>query len=246
MSEQVIKSSGVSERSKFTAKVFGFMFTGLLITALVALLTSFLLTKLAPEEIAAHQFPGAFAIVVIVAMITYLVCMIITQINAARNKVAGAVVTGLLATISMGIMVSVVTIFLEWWVIATAFAITASTFGVMFLIGYFSKKDLSILALIGSGLLSGACIIGIITLFMAIFFRGDAALWARASVSLMIDGALLIYVLLISIFDMQRIRRLADSGNTSNGVALAMATSLYVDFIYIFLRVIAVIARSRS
>lgn len=245
MTEQVLKT-GVSEKSKFTAKVFGFMFIGLLITALVALLTSFLLVKLAPEDIAAHKFPAPFAIVVIFASIAYLVCMIITQIKASQNKMTGALIPGIIATISMGILVSVVTIFLEWWIIASAFAITATTFAVMFLIGYFAKRDLSILALIGWGLLSGALIIGCLTGIFAIFLRGNAALWTIASTSLLIDGALLIYVLLISVFDMQRIRKLSEAGYTSNGIALAMATSLYVDFIYIFLRVLALIARSRN
>ena len=50
-------------------------------------------------------------------------------------------------------------------------------------------------------------------------------------------------MLLITIFDINRVKRIADSGEQSNKTAVLCAFNLYVDFIYIFIRILSIVVR---
>jgi len=48
--------------------------------------------------------------------------------------------------------------------------------------------------------------------------------------------------MLITIFDVWRVKKIAQRGEQTNNVALFCAFNLYVDFIYIFIRVLSFVA----
>lgn len=50
-------------------------------------------------------------------------------------------------------------------------------------------------------------------------------------------------MLLITIFDINRVKRIADSGEQSSRTAVLCAFNLYVDFIYIFIRILSIVVR---
>ena len=50
-------------------------------------------------------------------------------------------------------------------------------------------------------------------------------------------------MLLITIFDINRVKKASDAGEQSNNTAILCAFSLYVDFIYIFIRILMIVIR---
>ncbi|MDD3841246.1 MAG: hypothetical protein PHI75_00800, partial [Bacilli bacterium] len=59
----------------------------------------------------------------------------------------------------------------------------------------------------------------------------------------LIDGAIFVAMLLITMYDVWRIQQIANRGGESNNLALYCAFSLYVDFMYILMRLIFILIR---
>ena len=54
-------------------------------------------------------------------------------------------------------------------------------------------------------------------------------------------------IMLITAFDVWRIRRISESGQASKNLALYCAFNIYIDFIYMFMRIAMILSRvSRS
>lgn len=128
-----------------------------------------------------------------------------------------------------GVMLS--TIFLTYTEssIATTFLITASTFGVMSLVGFVTKKDLSKLG----GILFMALIGLIIATVVNIFLVSDTLGWIINYVGVLIFVGLTAY-------DTQKIKQMireygTDINEQTQKMALLGSLSLYLDFINMFL-----------
>ena len=107
----------------------------------------------------------------------------------------------------------------------------------MFLIGWFTKRDLSILGMIGFGMIIGLLFIGLFNVIWMLFFPGfEMIYWV-------VSYGMFAAMLLITIFDINRVKRIADSGEQSNKTAILCAFNLYVDFIYIFIRILSIVVR---
>ena len=224
-------------------RVYGRMFFNLLLTAIVAigvglLFNVWIFGSLAISEdlgnIETINGNGVIALfaLLIVSAIALLVMSFVVHIRGFRGK-SLAVPTFIYCTL-MGILLSTLVMFVPWPVLGITFAITAGIFGIMFLISYISKGSLNALGLIGMGLLIGAAILSLIGwIFMLTGFLGDyiQLYWI---ISLISFAA----IMLITIWDMWRIKKIAEEGSMSDNIVLYCAFILYVDFIYIFLRVL--------
>ena len=143
------------------------------------------------------------------------------------------VIPGLIYVTCMGTLLSAFTIVLDWRVLGLAFGITAGTFLLMSLIALISKGRMNGLAVVGLGLLIGSLFLGFINWWMA-YILPDVWTWLMWVITFVTFGAML----LITIFDIWRIKKIAEQGEMSTNLELYLAFQLYVDFIYIFVRVV--------
>ena len=110
----------------------------------------------------------------------------------------------------------------------------------MALIAFLSKGNLSGLAITGIGLLIGALMLSLVNWIMWLV---SPATWSVLYIA--IQFIVLAAVMLITIYDMWRIKKIAERGEMNTNVELYCAFTLYVDFIYIFIRIVSVILASR-
>jgi FtsH-binding integral membrane protein len=116
--------------------------------------------------------------------------------------------------------------------IALAFAISSGMFFGLSIFGRTTKRDLS-----GVGKLALAALIGLIIALFANFFLNSTPL---------MYGISILGVIIFSAFiawDNQRIIKTYNqmNGNTTNGMAISLAFSLYLDFINLFMFVLSLV-----
>lgn len=149
-----------------------------------------------------------------------------------------ALILYLLYSVINGITLSLIFIFYTSSSVASTFFVTAGTFGVMSLIGYFTKKDLSKLGGILFMLLVGLIIATVVNLFM----QSSAMYW------IITYAGVLIFVGL-TLFDTQKIKILLEEcqadEETTQKIALLGALTLYLDFINLFLYLLRILGDRR-
>ena len=230
-------SVSVSDGGKFTGAVFLYMFLALAITGIVAALLGLLFEKLLYTA-DRGAFNQAYIITLIVSLVLYIPTMIITEVLALKNS-KGMIPAYVIYSITMGVFISTFTNFIPFWEIAVAFGGTCLAFGLMTLIAWFSRKNVSMFAVVGSGLLLGSMLIFSILMLLRLFnVQVDGIMWV-------ISYVMLFAVFLITIVDLRRVKEIADGGGAGSNVALLCALTLYVDFIYIFIKLLLLIARTR-
>lgn len=220
------------------AKVFGYMFIGLLITAIIALgLGAYfgaVLMKDAGDDVATRmQATNAIILLalLVISIIAILVLSFVVPIVAIRGK-HSVLVPAILYSVFMGIMLSSLTIFIDWQILGITFGITALVFGLMALIALLSKSRLNGLAIAAIGLFVGA---GLLSLtFWILILCGVYVSSLYWIISLLTFAA----VMLITIWDMARIKAIAEKGEMTKNVSLYCAYILYNDFIVIFLKIL--------
>lgn len=201
------------------ARVYNMMGLGLVITGLVAYMTS--------------QIPGLFeqihgtmlGLVVALAPLGIIFFGLTPQRVMTMNMTA---VNGLYFGLTALIGLSMSYIFAAYTgeSIARVFFITAATFGAMSLWGYTTKKDLSAM---GSFLMMG--LIGLIIAMVVNMFLGSSTLGYVLSV-----GGILIFTLLIA-FDTQNIKAMyspANGDDANQRMAVMSALSMYLNVINLF------------
>jgi FtsH-binding integral membrane protein len=220
---------GVALESVYFAKVYAWMFAALVISGLMALFvaTSPNLTKLLILNrlmFFALIIGELLLVIVISGMINRM-----TAATAAALFVAYAILNG--TTLSV--------IFLAYKMpsIAGAFFMTAGTFGVMSLYGYFTKRNL---ASIGS-----VCFMALIGLIIAsvvnIFLQSSMFNWIVSIAGILIFVGLTAY-------DTQKIKNLmagSSDEESSAKIAILGALTLYLDFINLFLFILRLMGRKR-
>ncbi len=179
-----------------------------------------------------------FGTLMSVAAIIYIPTLIWVQISAIRN---GRTVGPAFFTYSlvMGLLISPLCLVVDFVTLLLALGTTCLSFAVMALIAWESKKNLSNLAVIGTGLLLGALIISLFDLVFSLIFTFDPLYW-------IVSFAFFIAIILLTIVDLGRVKEIAISGGAGKNVALMCALNLYVDFIYIFIRLLRFIAIVRN
>jgi len=218
---------GVSISRSFVANVFSWMFAALAITAVVAYYFSTNETFLSMMYTVSNGYAqmSAFGWIIIFAPLGFVLLM-----SIGYNRLSGFALTILFIIYSfiMGLSLSFIFLVYSLGSIYSTFAITAGTFGLMAVLGYTTKIDLT---KFGSIMLMG--LFGIIIASVVNFFLHSE----QMSYIISIIGVLVFTGL--TAYDVQKIKRIGagiELGNESaRKMAIMGALTLYLDFINLFL-----------
>lgn len=214
----------------FTARVFSWMFTGLLLTAAAAFMTISSPTLL--NIIFANYFTFIILAVAEFALVIYLSARI------TRLSYTTAVSLFLAYSLLNGITLSGILLVYTYSSIAYTFMIASITFGVMSIYGYITRTDLT---RIGNMLFMG--LIGLIVLSLVnLFVRATALEWLISVIGIFIFLGLTAY-------DTQKIKQYyystADNYELGRKIAIMGALRLYLDFINLFLSLLRIFGKRR-
>lgn len=238
-----INGSATQEAKKTTsllAQTFGWMTIGLLVTTLVSIGIAFLLNFLLQNqatEVERIALINNYYIVLSVAGIIQFVLVMVIQFGVIRQGPMNKNITVpfLLYVANMGVVLSFLVLVVEFDILASSLAITLILFAMMYLFARQTKWNLNGLAIVGSSLIIGGLILSLVNLFL-----GSSPLdWL---LSFVLFGA----IMLITLFDIWQVNKVSQAGETNKNLALFFAFRLYVDFVYIYIRIVYFILHSRS
>ncbi len=183
-----------------------------------------------------------------VMLISFLVATILSVIDSfyisfssarkGRLPLVGAVIYVALTGLMIG---SLLFVGISISMMAEALGLTAVCFLLAFLVGFFVKRDLSLVAYVAINVLMG---IVVVSLFFGIFYliSPSAYLWINYLISLLFVVVLLILVAA----DVNSLSKRLVYGNVNSNLILYGGFMLYVDFIAIFVRILYLVAVSRN
>ena len=245
---QVVVEENVTGHA-FLSKVFGYMSIWLLITTLVAIIAgvgfSYAFTHLPAGSGDLDNAVLLFFGALVFSLIGLLITGMVIRIGSFSNKMS-LTIPAAIYSVFMGILLSIFVMFIDWYVLAMAFGITTLTFGGMYLIAKTTKKNLTPLGLVGSGLMMGALLLLLVFGVLAIvnmFVLSEKIAWTTYWLYVAIDAIMFIAIIFITMFEMWSIVKIAERGSTSKNLAQYCAFTLYTDFIYILIRVAIILAR---
>lgn len=214
----------------FISKVFGWMFIGLLLTAGVAYYVS------TNVNLVITLVSNSFLFFGLLIGELVLVAVLSARITKLKYGTALGMFFGYAAL--NGVTLSIIFLAYTGSSIVTAFGITAITFGIMCIYGYFTKADLTQFRTI---LFMG--LIGIIVLSVVnIFLRSSGVEWFISILSLIVFLGLTAY-------DMQKLKAyyFGTEGNAvlRENLGIIGALALYLDFINLFLTILRLFGNRR-
>lgn len=214
--------------AQYMAKVYGWMFLGLTITAVVAFLTAS--SQAAVEFLFGNRmvFFGLFIVQI------FLVGALVVRIQKMSSAAATAVFLGY--SVLTGVTFSALILAYTAGSLVTVFGITAGTFGIMSAVGYFTKQDLT-----SFGKIMFMGLIGIILASIVNFFLHSSALyWIISYVGVAVFVGLIAY-------DTQKIKAYAllDTEEDRKKGAILGALALYLDFINLFIYLLRLFGNRR-
>jgi len=221
----------VKGMNEFISKVYGWMFAGLAVTAGVAYYVAgnarLLFTILSNMFI----FYGL--------LIGELILVSVLSARITRFRYGTAVTMFLVYAALNGLTLSVLLLVYTSESVASAFAITAVTFGVMSIYGYVTKTDLTrTRSILFMGLI-GILVLSLVNLFL----RSSGMAWFISLLSLFVFLGLTAY-------DMQKLKAyyFGTQGNPElrSNLGIIGALSLYLDFINLFLTMLRFFGRRRD
>ena len=214
----------------FIMRVYGWMFFGLLVTAVSALATV--------------SYPGMMQLLVSNSFIFFglligelaLVIILSAAINRFPPAVAALLFTGY--AVLNGVTLSVLILLYTFSSIAITFGVTAATFGIMTLYGYTTQRDLTKLG----SLLIMALIGFLLATVVNIFLNLAVMYWVLTFVGILIFVGLIAY-------DTQKLKKMSlavsEDGQMARRASILGALALYLDFINLFLLLLRLLGRRR-
>ncbi len=238
------------------AKVFGYMFIWLLISSAIAVgmagLFSYLINTAAGNDEVLSTYLTTIIVSAIVSGIAVFILSMVTHFVLFRGRHSIAV-PAYLYSIFMGVLLgslcSLITSLMPgsigWAVVGISFGITTLMFGVMALVALTSKSKLNALPIVAMGLLAGIFLMSGAMIIIMIFFPTMYEWWYWV-----MSLGLLVVVMLTTIWDIRNVKTLAERGQLNKNISMYIAFNLYVDFIYILIRVmyfvLRIMGRSRN
>jgi len=207
-------------QAAFMSKVYTWMSGGLAITGLIAMWVA------SNESLVYSIVSNRLLFFGLILGEIFLVGYLIARISKMSAQTAGIIFTGYAAL--NGVTLSVVLLAYTSASIASTFFVTAGTFAVMSIYGYYTKKDLT-----SWGNLLFMALIGVIIASVVNFFmQSEMMYW------LITYAGVLVFVGLTA-YDTQKIKRMSTANEIgSEGEsksAIVGALMLYLDFINLFL-----------
>ena len=224
-------------KKEILKRVFLYMFSGLIVTALIAgiglsLPSVYFMILMNPWVITAT------------IIIQLGVCIGFSIASAKVNPRVSRILFYTYSVIS-GISLIVFLSIYTMQSIVISFAAAAFTFGGMAFWGYRTKRDLTTVGIIGRMFLIGALVVSVLNFVLYFIAPGFAS-----ALNMLLNYVILAVFIGITAFDMQRIKKIAESnmqGFTGpEGAALIESISmfgalqLYLDFVNIFIRMLAI------
>lgn len=229
-----------SSTARFMGKVFLYMFIGLLISAIFAGGTAALLLYVLEPQFG-EQGDWVYIWTMIGSAFGLLIVAIWANFGVFRHKTRLIYVPFILYSVFLGILCSSFVIFINIYDIAIAFGITCLCFATMGLVGFFSKASMKPFILVVIAVSIGLLLLTIVNCFL--YFTNYVAWeWIDAIVTYGFFGV----IMLITMIDMHNIRKIAEKGEQSRNLVLYCAFTLYVDFVWILIKVLSIMARSRN
>ena len=218
---QISAEEAVDVQARFFAQVYGWMAAGLGLTGGIALFAS------SSPELMQFVFGTRFVFLGLIIVELVIVGFLSARIfNWSLGKVQAAFV-GYAAL--NGVTLSCVFLAYTSASLTSTFVITAGTFGIMSLFGYFTKADLS-----GWGKLLSMAVIGLVLAMVVNIFLNNSVLEIITSFI-----GVLVFVALTA-YDTQKLKQLALLGvtegeETGSKASILGALTLYLDFVNMFL-----------
>ena len=218
---QISAEEAAEVQARFFAQVYGWMAAGLGLTGGVALFASS--SPALMQFVFGTRFVFLGLIIVELVIVGFLSARVF---DWSLGKVQAAFVG---YAVLNGVTLSCVFLAYTSASIASTFFITAGTFGIMSLFGYFTKADLS-----GWGKLLSMAVIGLVLAMVVNIFLNNSVLEIITSFI-----GVLVFVALTA-YDTQKLKQLAllgitDGEETSNKASILGALTLYLDFVNMFL-----------
>ena len=166
---------------------------------------------------------------------------LVFAVSGAINRLSLATATLLFVLYSVvnGATLSVIFLAFSLAVIAKVFFITAGTFGVMALVGYTTKTDLTSMGKILLMGLVGIIIASVVNLFVH-----------SSGFDLIISYVGVLVFVGLTAYDTQKIKRMCqmapDAGESMQKLALLGALELYLDFINLFIYLLRIFSNNRD
>ena len=228
---QISAEEAAEIQSRFFAQVYGWMAAGLGLTGGIAMFAS------TSPALTNFVFGTRFVFFGLIILELVIVGFLSARIFAwSLGKVQAAFVGYAMLN---GVTLSCVFLAYTSSSIASTFFVTAGTFGVMSLFGYFTKADLS-----GWGKLLSMALIGlVIAMVVNIFLRNSVLETVTSFIGVLLFTALTAY-------DTQKLKQLALLGvtegeETSDKASILGALTLYLDFVNLFLFLLRIFGRRR-
>ena len=218
---QISAEEAAEVQARFFAQVYGWMAAGLGLTGGIALFAS------SSPELMQFVFGTRFVFLGLIIVELVIVGFLSARIfDWSLGKVQAAFVG---YAVLNGVTLSCVFLAYTSSSIASTFFVTAGTFGIMSLFGYFTKADLS-----GWGKLLSMAVIGLVLAMVVNIFLNNSVLEIITSFI-----GVLVFVALTA-YDTQKLKQLALLGvtegeETSNKASILGALTLYLDFVNMFL-----------
>ncbi|WP_426445236.1 Bax inhibitor-1/YccA family protein [Siccibacter colletis] len=222
---------GRSGLQTYMAQVYGWMASGLFLTAFIA--------WYAANTPAVMQFVFASKITFFGLIIAQLALVFV--ISGLVHKLSGAVATSLFMLYSALTGLTMASIFLVYTYssIASTFVVAGGMFGAMSLYGYTTKRDLS-----GFGNILFMALIGIVLASLVNFWlQSEALMWAVTYIGVVVFVGLTAY-------DTQKLKNIGqqiDINDRENlrRYSIVGALTLYLDFINLFLMLLRIFGNRR-
>jgi len=224
--------------SSCLARVFMRMFAALLVTAAVSF--AIYLSPLASEWLMDNP------LIIIVAAIAQLALVLILAFRVMKMSPTAANVMFFIYAILTGVTLSFIFTAYVLETIFQAFAISALMFGAMAIYGTITKRDLTRI-----GTFLRMALIGLIlaSLVNVVFYFLNSSVFDIMFTIINYAGVLIFVGL--TAYDTQRIKNMLAEANEANAeeaikkISVLGALILYLDFINIFLKVLAILGRRR-
>ena len=222
---------GRSGLQTYMAQVYGWMASGLFLTAFIA--------WYAANTPAVMQFVFASKITFFGLIIAQLALVFV--ISGLVHKLSGAVATSLFMLYSalFFLNLSCIFVFYTYSSIASTFVVAGGMFGAMSLYGYTTKRDLS-----GFGNILFMALIGIVLASLVNFWlQSEALMWAVTYIGVVVFVGLTAY-------DTQKLKNIGQQIDVNDRenlrrYSIVGALTLYLDFINLFLMLLRIFGNRR-
>jgi len=240
MADYIYGTTKEAKKTSLLAQTFGWVTIGLILTSVISIGLALLFNTLlnnAGTNAEQTALMNIYLIVLGIASVIQIVLVIVIQFSVIRKGPTEKNITVpyLLYAANMGIVLSFLVLLMEFEILVSSLAITVILFALMYLFAKQTKLNLRPAGIVGGTLLIGGIILSIVNIFL----QSSGLDWL---LSFVLFGA----VMLITLFDLWQVAKASEAGVTSKNLAVFFAFNLFVDFIYIFIRIIYFVLRARS